>query len=411
MGMRSGWLGPATTLLAASGIALALHCGSNGDGATSPCDGVYAGQCGTPCGKDDDCPTGLYCGADGKCTAACTASSNTCPPGTTCSARGRCEVGSGSFVDGGGSGDSTCVEVNLKLEKQIPTVVVLVDRSGSMTQSFGAKSRWDTLKDTLVGSGSILQTLQAEVNFGLTTYSYTSGDPTCPSLASIAPTLNNYTAIKNALSPLDVQDNTPTGESILRVAGLDDAGAPVPGGFAQSSTGGPKIIILATDGDPDSCADPDSNGTDPPRQLTVWAVSKAYQAGIRTYVIAIGPDVTESHQQAVANVGLGFAADAGDAAPYYRPSGATQLASVLTDIVNGARTCVFALNGSVQAGEESKGTVTLNGQPLGYQDPNGWKLDNPRQLELLGSACNTVKTTSTAQLSVRFPCGTVVDIR
>lgn len=390
-------------------MALAIHCGSKAS-ADGPCDNVYRGKCGIACSLDNDCPSGLYC-SQGKCTAECAPGSAGCPAGSVCSARGRCELGSSTFVDGGGGGDSTCVEVNLNLAKQLPTVVVLVDRSGSMKELFGSKQRWDVLKDTLIGPGSILQSLQAEVKFGLTTYSWTSGEKPCPTLAAIAPALDNFAAINSALAPLGVQDNTPTGESVLRVAGLDDAGAPVAGGFAQVDVGGPKIILLATDGDPDTCADPGSNGTDPPRQLTVWAVQRAFAAGIQTYVVAIGADVTEAHQQQVANAGLGFAPTAGKAAPYFRPADATQLANVIKGIVNGARTCTFALNGSVQPGEESKGTVTLDGKTLGYQDPNGWKLNDPRQLQLLGTACDLVKTSASATLSVRFPCGSVIDIR
>lgn len=398
-----------SSTLAAFGLALALHCGSNESTSGDACETVYQGQCGGACTRDDQCPTGLHCGAGGKCTASCAVGGPSCPQGLVCTSRGRCEPAF-SDSDSGGT-DAACVEVNLKLEKQLPTVVLLVDRSGSMDEDFNGKARWTVLKDTLIGTGNILQSLQGEVKFGLTTYSFTPGDPGCPTLASTPAALNNFVAIQSALSPMKIQDNTPTGESVLRVAGLDDAGAPLSGGFAQVDVGGPKILILATDGDPDTCSDPDSNGSAPPKQLTVWAVTQAYKAGIRTYVIAIGPDVAQAHQQEVANVGLGFAANAGDAAPFYRPNDATQLANVIRDIVNGARTCVFSLNGSVQAGEEAKGSVSLNGQPLVYQDPNGWKLNNPRELELLGGACTTAKTAATANLSVRFPCGSVSDIR
>ncbi len=68
------------------------------------------------------------------------------------------------------------------------------------------------------------------------------------------------------------------------------------------------------------------------------------------------------------------------------------------------RSCVFTLGGSVQNGSEPTGAVVLDGERLGYLDPNGWKLNSPSELELTGSACRKLKTGG-GTLTVRFPCG------
>jgi hypothetical protein len=44
---------------------------------------------------------------------------------------------------------------------------------------------------------------------------------------------------------------------------------------------------------------------------------------------------------------------------------------------------------------------------LGYKDPNGWKLNAPDEMELLGTACETIKE-GEHQISVTFPCRIVV---
>ena len=82
----------------------------------------------------------------------------------------------------------------------------------------------------------------------------------------------------------------------------------------------------------------------------------------------------------------------------------------LRGIITGARSCKFTLNGSVVAGTEAQGQVTLNGVPVKYNDPNGWKLNGNKEIEFVGTTCTTIKTEPNAEVKVRFPCGAVVDI-
>ncbi len=406
-------------------VAFAIHCGSDGDSVFTdgPCQTTYKDQCGKPCSDDTQCATGLYCAADSKCTADCVPGGAACANGAQCSPHGRC--GSDDFDAGTGFGgndtgtveDATvggdaCADIDVTLAKVTPTVLLLLDQSSSMTAQFPAGSgisRWDALKSALIDpDGGIVKTLENDVSFGLSLYSFNSG--TCPQLTNVSWKLANYQAIYNAYYDAGVINNTPTAESIMGVIGFNDAGVLLDGGFAKATTPGPKILVLATDGDPDTCANPNSNGTQPPKDFVVWAASRTFDAGIPSYVIGIGDQITEAHQQAVANVGQGFAADAGDAATIYRTSNRQQLVDAFNKIIFGVRSCKFTLNGSVVAGTENQGKVTLNGTPLNLNDPNGWKLNSPTELEILGTSCNTIQTSPTAQVSVRFPCGTVTNI-
>ena len=413
------------TLLGLAGVAgLVVHCGSETsefDEGEGPCATVYRGLCGAPCATDEQCPSGLHC-ANGACTAAC-ASGSGCAPGTFCDPRGRCApegvIGPGGDpADGGGGGGDACVDFDLNFDKQEPTIVLLIDRSTSMDQAFPGGTRWTVLKDALLNDAGVLRTLNDHVRFGLTLYANGTPNPAgCPDLVSVPIAANNYNAIDAVYRPIGMIANTPTGESLLAVAGLGADGG-VDGGLAGLDAGGPKIILLATDGDPDYCGNPLAN--DPPfdagevqraKDITINAVQRAFDAGIQTYVIAVGDEVSEVHQQEVANAGLGYAPDAGDAAPYFRPSTQEELKANIRSIIFGARSCVFTMNGRVQAGKEAQGKVTLNGQPLTYNDPNGWKLRSPTELEILGTACDKVKDEPNVALSVSFPCGTVSSVR
>ncbi len=394
-------------------LGLLLHCGSDDEGSTfpSPCDTVYKGKCGQPCTDDNACPTGLHCTPDQKCTAQCTPSGRECD-GAPCSARGRCGGDDGGLFGDGGS-EGSCPDTAVTLSKVTPTVLLLVDQSSSMQDNEfppgSGETRWDVLRSALLDvDGGVVKTLENEVSFGLSLYTWTAGDLACPRLTNVGWAIGNYDEINAVYGPAVAVDNTPTAESIMGVVGFDDAGTPVGDGFAQAATPGPKIVLLATDGDPDTCECPDCNGEQGPRDFTVWAAERAHAAGVETYVISIGDELNETHQQQVANVGLGYDPNAGAVAPLYRPNDRAQLVGALRKIILGVRDCKFSLSGSVVAGTEDQGIVTLDGAPLPFNDPNGWRLSSPSEIEVLGDACTTLSTSPTAEVTARFPCGAIV---
>jgi hypothetical protein len=394
----------AGVLLATGLAALAFvsSCSGGGDESlVSPCEKEL--ECGQPCSAQAPCGSGRFCGNDKTCVAECVRGDSRCGQGETCDANGRCVKGinlgvGGSENGGGGSstgGSTGCIDFNVSLEKQTPTVLLLIDQSDSMRQPFGNGNRWGVLHQALMNmQQGIVNRLQAEVRFGLALYSGVDNMP-CPAITDVAPALNNYAAINGAYpAPMSaVLDNTPTGES-LEIASqtLQDFNEP-----------GQKVIVLATDGDPDSCAEPDSNGTQPPRNLSLQAAEAAFEAGVFTFVISVGNDATEAHLQELANVGQGYPRN-DNQQRFYLANDQAQLADAFNTIINGVRSCVFPLNGTVMDGAEDDGTVTLDGMLLNRDDPNGWRLSSPTTIELQGNACETIKM-GDHDLSVRFPCG------
>lgn len=419
------------------GMAAAVHCGNQEpdstfvDGGGGPCETTFKDRCGAPCESDIGCGDGLHCAA-GKCTAVCTSTNRgNCPVGISCSPRGRCgEDPSDSGVVGDGNvGDATndnvCASIDVEVTKVVPTVVLLIDQSSSMESTFGGtqtappnfpNSRWVNLRDSLMDpDGGIVKKYEGDVEFGLALYSANSGDEkppavaTCPIMKLVPFAKSNHAAINAAYAPEVPIDDTPTGEAVKAAAGLDDLGNPVDGGFASLPTGRPKVIVLATDGEPATCANLDVTGTAGAQKLVVDNVQAAYRAGIKTYVITVGTNVSEAHQQAVANAGHGYfdggVADAGpDAnAPLIRTTSQAQLAAAFDEIIFGVRSCSFKLNGQVVPGTAGQGDVRVNGTPLTLNDPNGWKLTSPNEIEITGTSCNIIKT-SDAKVTVRFPC-------
>ncbi|MDC3953376.1 vWA domain-containing protein [Polyangium jinanense] len=403
-------LAPALAMgLASMVTALASSCGSTSTG-TPPCDSVYAGKCGGFCANDFACADGLYCGNSATCTADCAPGAAGCPTGQTCNVKGRCiptggEGGSGGgggidFVTsntGTGSGADACADVNVNFEKQIPTVMLLIDQSGSMTASFGNGDRWNVLYDTLMDpNDGIVKKLEKDVRFGLALYTSNGGNAggTCPMLAKVPLALNNHAAIDAVYAPQDPAGDTPTGESITAVTA----------DLVAYQEPGPKIIVLATDGEPDTCAEPNpQNGQDE----SIAAAQASFGKDVRTFVISVGAEVSLGHLQDLANAGAGLPIGGAEKATYYQALNPQTLIDAFDKIINGVRSCVLKLNGIVDETAAAEGQVSLDGKALPYNDMNGWRLNGPDEIELLGTACDTIKQ-GDHSISVQFPCGIVI---
>lgn len=379
---------------------------SSGEGSlVSPCESELS--CGRACDPATPCASGQFCGADSKCTAHCVPGDARCGAGKMCSSQGRCiddlVIGVGGTTGTGAGGDTgVCASTDVNLDNQTPTVLLLVDQSGSMNASFGGSDRWQVLRTALMDEQSgIVSTLQTDVRFGLALYSGRDGAAPCPAITSVAPALNNYAAI-DADYPRPTSaiiDDTPTGESISAAAKMLQA----------VTEPGPKVIVLATDGEPDSCATPDPQ-TPEAKELAIKAAQDAFAMGVFTFYISVGSEVSEMHATEMANVGQGYPR-ADRTKRFYLANDQKQLADAFKTIVNGVRTCSFQLNGMVTQGGEQQGTVTLDGVVLELNGPDGWRLSSPTTIELQGKACETVKTgdkNTKHHISASFTCGAIV---
>lgn len=307
--------------------------------------------------------------------------------------------GSGGFRTDGGD---DCPDALVRTSRVTPTVMLLIDQSSSMTDPFGDDgSRWDVLRNFLLEQpNGLISDLQSQVRFGLAMYSATSGgmDPLpigeCPMITSVAPALDNYQAIADIYGPANVIEDTPTGDSIDAV--INGLNLPTdPDAMME-----PVVLILATDGEPDRCEELDpQNG----QEEAINAVTRAYSMGVRTFIMSVGDEVSDQHQQDMANAGLGNMPGDPDA-EYWNVGDDASLRQALTEIVGAQLGCEVQLSGSVSSGDACDGTVILNGDELECGEDNGWELSTPRTIRLLGTACDTLKADPNVFLDVRFPC-------
>ena len=412
---------------------VALACGGNGSdgngfssggtggtagtgGVTLTCDTLPDPplDCGKTCASDSQCEAS-FCN-NGVCVANCATDAD-CGPNASCNVRGRCVPTVVTGGTGGTGNTGVCRDVEVTPSRSIPNVMFHVDQSGSMTDSFGTENRWEAANTVING---IVSSTDSIVRYGLTTYTSDDGDlnPPCPRLPTqIDFALDNASNIGNdTLYPYRYPNNagadTPTGDSIEAVVDSITMSPP--------PAEGPTVIVLATDGAPDSCEYPDPNTTETRRQArdeAVDAAAFAHGSGIDLFVLWVGTltsDSVRNHIQEVANEGVGLPRNgsSGDA-EFWVGTDPTSLENEFRAIISASISCDIAIDKPFVDEQKQKacdeGDVRLAGQPLACSDSNGWRVkpgaDNV--IELVGPACDTFKG-GDVTFTATFPCGTIV---
>jgi hypothetical protein len=288
-----------------------------------------------------------------------------------------------------------CGSINVTLQPEIPTVTLVVDQSLSMETALGSTTRWEAVRSALIArDGGLVTDLQDIVRFGLVLYTSTASAPQCPSLSVVTPALHNRDAMAAVYEPAVPLDNTPTGEAVRGTTDL----------LVALGEPGRKVMVIATDGAPDTCADPNPStpeGKAAARALSVQEVARAHGLGIRTLVISVGQgSVATQHLQDVANAGVG----GGPNAPYWEAGDVQALRAALVTTVGSSLTCLVPVNGQVDVAWACLGAVRLNGRLLTCNGADGWRAVDASHIELTGAACDELLSGAPVDLRAEFPC-------
>ena len=374
----------------------------------------------------------------------------------------------GTVVDA--ATDRVCQEAELNWEPKIPTVYLMVDRSGSMFDCISTAGNvepscktptdtpWAKLKDAAL---SVVTSLQAQVRFGFASFTGTNpmSGGMCPIINKVAPALNNATAISTLYNSLPFQpETTEVGKKFETPArqSLDMIGNEL----GADTTPGDKYILFITDGQPDYCDDsntlcaPDSviGGLQALKKKNITTIIM----GLKSTVNDLAPGILE----AFANAGAGeptlapikanqdmfalydqcnsiagwradfvttgkmaergmtigdYATTAGPTKPYAPDiTNQTMLVSQLSQALAGVKSCVFDLgdvNGKslkVDLMQLDKATISVMGTTVPISDTNGWRMNSATQLELTGTACATWRKPETTTIKFGFPCQIVI---
>lgn len=309
-----------------------------------------------------------------------------------------------------------CNKLEIDFAPRIPSVFILVDRSGSMFDN----NLWEPLK---VGVLAVIQQLAGEMRFGFSSYTGQNG-MTCPQLSDVVPLAQqNYAAIEQAYDAIQkpqFKAETPTSAALTAVSKI----------LQSEPEDRPKYILLATDGEPDFCDDPNVTCS---RDAVVAAAQAAFSLGIGTFIVSVGGGVDRGHLGDVANAGTGqpvedrnmavhyqcpttmaqYSASSGNA-PFFEPdvNDRDALVATLSNTIAGVRSCVFDLGGKVQIdlAMADQGMVAIDGKPVPFGGADGYRMNSATQLELLGAACQELRQPATKHVSIDFPCQAIQPI-
>jgi hypothetical protein len=388
-------------------------------------------------------------------------------------------VGSGGSGAGGGGGSTgnadagaerICQMAEYTFAPQLPTVYMVVDRSGSMFACLGTtdtrappcadqqNTPWARLR---AGILQVVRPLQSTVRFGFAAFNGVAGG-TCPDIRKVAPAVDNYAAIETLYNqlpfPADANQKweTPTRRT-FEMIGAELMASTAPGG---------KYILFVTDGEPDYCDD--ANTLCPPDAL-VGELQTLKAAGVHTIVFGLQSSVTTLPQgalQAFANAGAGedvvvplapgtdlmsifdqcypttgwkadflavhpecavnsnncrgmtigtYRPTAGPTRPYM-PDAANQaqLVQQLQMALQSVKTCTFDLSNI--NGVSIKVDLMLLGQAhvlvekaeVPQNATNGWRMNSQTELELVGTACTNWRRPETDEIDFQFPCSAII---
>jgi hypothetical protein len=277
-----------------------------------------------------------------------------------------------------------CANVNFQATPVVPSIELLIDRSGSMNDPIGNQTRYQAVRESLVGTNGVVTALEAKAHFGASLY---STDSPCPKLYTVGRAMQNRASIAQLIDSQTPAGNTPTGPSIEQATAAFLANPPPPNS--------PPVIVLATDGLPNGCNGGNGEGA------SIAAAAASFSAGIRLFVLAVGNGINDGHLQAVANAGAGTAN-----APYFVANTPADLRAAFDQIITSVVSCELQISGTIDESQAAAGVVTANGMTLTYG--TDWELVNGNTIRLLGQACTDLKASPNPMVSASFPCGAVI---
>jgi hypothetical protein len=351
----------------------------------------------------------------------------------------------GAILDAGAieAPDGSCGASPFGASNRPVNILLVIDRSGSMTDPYGAgQSKWTALELALA---SVLDAQKMSIAFGLELFPYSDepnpGKCALPQgSASIQVPLGpGETTVPQILARLAMEPagGTPT------AAALGNAFDFFTSGGGQSLTGD-KYVLLATDGGPNCNANhapcdaitcttnldgqcPVYDGGAPLNccdlpgtlgisfciddQETTNQLARLSAAGIKTFVVGLpGTDAYAAYLDAFAQAGGGVNPNAPPLYFNVDPSGgvaglAAVFSSITTQLIT---TCQFQL--AAAPPDVTLLNVEIDGRTVARNGPDGWEVDSgtsPPTVIIKGATCAQVQREGATSVQIVYGCPTI----
>ncbi len=330
------------------------------------------------------------------------------------------DSGSGGIFSNDDSGTSThpqtCAETAFGLEPTIVEVMLVLDRSNSMTTT----GLWPKIQDAVL---QIVTQTGARVHWGLMLYpdpDFCDPDDIMPLDECAAPTrpsvdikdVSTYREIESKLAMVGTCGGTPTASALnAALTTLRDRRSLYK-----------RYVLLATDGGPNcnmglstsSCVSTAPGGV-PAQNVTlclddkqtIAAAKDLNTAGIPVYVLGLGESIT--FKNVMNNI-----AKAGGTTSYTPVSDATQIAKAFSQVTSAMVSCEFNVRWDNLPAGASKDQSLVNvyrdgaSEPLVYSqdcsDKDGWTWKGTDSVMLCTNSCQRAKTGEWKNIRTTFGC-------
>lgn len=316
--------------------------------------------------------------------------------------------------------EELCGQEEFNIARVIPDMLILLDRSNSMSYSPPTPPLWDTIRTALI---TVTSAMDDSVWFGLMAFPNSVAPNACAGLnnqcvepaptAVLVPIKENASAdIQNALMSLNTCGGTPIAMSLQSASQY----------LMTVADDHPKYILLATDGAPncngslngstcrctgDNCWANNMNCLDDARTYSV--LDSICADGIKTYVLGMGGATSWT------DVLQGMAVH-GCTDVYYAAEEPAQIQSALEEIAGAVASCEFQMDCS-QIPDTEKVNFYFDGEvvPMDASRTNGWDWSDPCEseedigaVEFFGAYCDMIVNGEVSSVSATFGCPTFI---
>jgi len=287
-----------------------------------------------------------------------------------------------------------CEKFSVPARANAPDILIVLDRSGSMTQG----GRWNPSVNAIK---SFTSTLDSAVAFGLMLYPEPApgiagiglgldANGLCgPGKVNIPFKTGNAAAIAAKLneSPPGRNSATPTAASIQ--AARDVVVTPVCGDCPKKE----KFVVLVTDGQPNCTNGTDSSSSDVPN--TIAAIEAIADEGVKTYVVGYGTKTDRALAQTMDQF-----AKAGGTGQHFAVENEATFLEELTKIAGEVISCEYELTKEVDDPKYVR--VAIDGESYAYG--TDWTLEDKKRVILQGAACDTLRDARTHNIEITVEC-------
>jgi hypothetical protein len=311
--------------------------------------------------------------------------------------------GEGGFLPSGSGGGENCLESSQEAIVSPLDVMVLLDRSGSMSGAL-----WD---GSVAALESFFQNPGAtEISAGISYFPPPGNALECQPSSYDPPHVPVVDLATDAATLVsDMQSQTPAGDDTPTYAGLYGT-LVYANDYQDQNPDHVVIVVLASDGDPTAC------NTDVGDISDLAATAHAYN-GVRTFVIAIQGATVANLDQIAAAGGTMAALDV--------TSDITQFQQALDDIRKEVLACEYVIpdpedqefdptkvNVEYTSGAGDTESIPQADDLADCGDDPGWYYDNPQnptKIIFCPATCDLIQSDDMAKVDFIFGCPTIVN--